>query len=182
VPGSCPAYRTPRPACRCTPRAAELLTALRRHLHGTVPLDDAELSRLCFVAASFEAVYRTGRVQRGSMLLRTTPGTTLAQMTSAVPEYAIEDLARRFDLARAPFAPFRALPAAARICGPTFTGSADLGGADADFILGGLLVDCKATRHPRSLGRDELYQLAGYLLLDYDDRYRIDRVGHRMRR
>jgi len=169
----------PDPATRASLHTAgrELLTALRRHLHGTMPLDDAELSRLCFVAASFEAVYRTGRVQRGSMLLRATPGTTLAWMTSAVPEYAIEDLARQFDLARVPFAPFRALPAAAKVCGPTFTGSADLGGADADFILGGLLLDCKATRHPRSLGRDELYQLAGYLLLDYDDRYRIDRLG-----
>jgi AAA domain/UvrD-like helicase C-terminal domain len=165
-------------ACAAVHQAGrELLTALHRHVTGTAPLDDTELSRLCFVASSYEEVYRTGRIQRGNMLLRATEQTTLSQLTAAVPEYAIDDLARQFALARQPFAPFRALPAADKICGPTFAGSTDLGGADADFILGGLLLDCKATRHPRSLGREELYQLAGYLLLDYDDRYRITRLG-----
>jgi hypothetical protein len=51
------------------------------------------------------------------------------------------------------------------------------GGADADLILGGLLLDRKSTIQPRRLGRDEIYQLAAYLLLDYDDEYGIDRVG-----
>jgi hypothetical protein len=81
------------------------------------------------------------------------------------------------ELAEEPFAPLRALPAEARICGPVFQGSQDIGGADADFILGGLLLDCKAAIQPRRLGQDEMYQLAGYLLLDYDDRYGINRVG-----
>jgi hypothetical protein len=81
------------------------------------------------------------------------------------------------ELAAKPFAPFRALHPKARICGPTFQGSKNIGGADADFILGGLLLDCKATIQPRRLGRDEIYQLAGYLLLDYDDWYGIDGVG-----
>ena len=154
-----------------------LLARFRLHLAGTGPLDDAELSRLCFVAASYETIYRTGRVQRGNMLLKATAKTTLEQLTDAVPEYVVEDLARQMALAQEPFAPLRALPATAKVCGPTFAGSADLGGADADFILGGLLLDCKATRHPRALGRDELYQLAGYLLLDYDDRYRVNSLG-----
>lgn len=169
----------PDPAARAALHEAgrKLQSAIRRHLAGAVPLDDAQLSRLCFVAASFEAVYRTGRVQRGSMLLRATPETTLTQLTAAVPEYAIEDLARQLLLAEQPFAPYRALPATSKVCGPSFAGSADLGGADADFILDGLLLDCKATRQPRYLGREEIYQLAGYLLLDYDDRYRINRLG-----
>lgn len=34
--------------------------------------------------------------------------------------------------------------------------------------VGGLLLDCKATINPRNLGASEVYQLAGYLLLDYD--------------
>jgi AAA domain/UvrD-like helicase C-terminal domain len=169
----------PDPVARAAVHQAgrELLTALHRHLADAAPLDDTELSRLCFVASSYEEVYRTGRVQRGSMLLHATERTTLSQLTAAVPEYAIDDLARQFALAEQPFAPFRALAGADKICGPAFTGSTDLGGADADFILGGLLLDCKATRQARSLGRGELYQLAGYLLLDYDDRYRITRLG-----
>ncbi len=58
-----------------------------------------------------------------------------------------------------------------------FVGSADLGGADADFILDGLLLDCKATTKPARLGRDEINQLAGYLLLDYADAFGIRGVG-----
>jgi hypothetical protein len=63
-----------------------------------------------------------------------------------------------------------------------FTGSADIGGADADFILGGLLLDCKSTVTPYKPGTAEIYQLAGYLLLDYDDQYGIRRVGAGRRR
>jgi hypothetical protein len=80
-------------------------------------------------------------------------------------------------LAEGPFAAFRALPQRARVCGPVFAGSGDIGGADADYILDGLLLDCKATKDPRRLGREEIYQLAGYLLLDYDDQFGIDQVG-----
>jgi hypothetical protein len=69
------------------------------------------------------------------------------------------------------------LPRQAVTCGPVFTGSADIGGADADFILGGLLLDCKATITPRNLGAAEINQLAGYLLLDYDDEFGIRQVG-----
>lgn len=169
----------PDTAARTALRAAglELQTLLHHHLDGTGPLADEQLSRLCFVAASYEAVYRTGRLQRGSMLLGATSQTAVSQLTAEVPEYAVEDLARQFTLSTEPFAALRALPSSKKVCGPTFAGSADLGGADADFILDGLLLDCKATRHPRSLGRDEIYQLAGYLLLDYDDRYRINRLG-----
>ncbi|MBV9444421.1 MAG: AAA family ATPase [Streptosporangiaceae bacterium] len=60
---------------------------------------------------------------------------------------------------------------------PVFAGSTDIGGADADFIVDGLLLDCKATTTPTRLGGSEIGQLAGYLLLDYDDRYRITQVG-----
>jgi hypothetical protein len=60
-------------------------------------------------------------------------------------------------------------------CGPTFAGSTDIGGADADFVIDGLLLDCKATT--TRLGSAEIGQLAGYLLLDYDDQYRITQVG-----
>ncbi|MFJ4152724.1 hypothetical protein ACIP10_34830 [Streptomyces galbus] len=80
-------------------------------------------------------------------------------------------------LAKRPFAPFASLPEHKRVCGPVFAGSADLGGVDADFIVDGLLIDCKATTRPYSLNRGALQRLAGYLLLDYDDVYRMDRVG-----
>ena len=153
-----------------------LLSTVDAHLRG-VRRDDDALCRLCFVAAYYEDIYRTAEVRRFSMLADATPATTLNHLMAAVPAYAVEDIGRQMALAEEPFAPFRALRAEARVCGPTFRGSGDIGGADADFILGGLLLDCKATIQPRRLGRDEIYQLAAYLLLDYDDEYGIDRVG-----
>ncbi|MGW1917574.1 hypothetical protein ACWCQS_44695 [Streptomyces sp. NPDC002076] len=63
------------------------------------------------------------------------------------------------------------------MCGPTFAGSTQVGGADADFIVAGCLIDCKATIHPKRIDRVQLYQLAGYLILDCDNTYGIERVG-----
>ncbi|MFC1421299.1 UvrD-helicase domain-containing protein [Streptacidiphilus cavernicola] len=169
----------PAPQVRAALHTAglHLLALLDQHRTGAAVLDQDTLSRLCFVAASFEDAYRYGCVRRYSPLARADAATTLTGLLQAVPAYVPTDLAAQMDLAQAPFGPLRALPEAARICGPVFTGSADIGGADADFILDGLLLDCKATTRPRQLGTPEIYQLAGYLLLDYEDRYRIDRVG-----
>jgi hypothetical protein len=168
----------PPGACAALHRAGSaLLTAVAAHIDGTRRRDEETLCRLCFVAAYYEDIYRTGEMRRFSLLAGATPATTLRALVAAVPGYAIEDIRRQLGLAEEPFAPFRRLPPGACVCGPTFPGSRDIGGADADFILGGLLLDCKATIHPRRLGRAEIYQLASYLLLDYDDRYGIDRVG-----
>lgn len=134
------------------------------------------MTRLCFVASFFEDIYRTGQIRRYSMLAEAGVGTDLTGLTTAVPDHVVDDIDAQLQLAEKPLAPFRSLPAKAKVCGPEFTGSTDVP-ADADFVLGGLLLDCKAAREPRKLGREEVYQLAGYLLLDYDDCYRIDRVG-----
>jgi hypothetical protein len=157
-----------------------LLAAADTYRHQPTGLDDDQEDdriRLCFVAGYFEDIYRTGEVRRFSVLADATPATTLKDLTAAVPGYVLEDIRQQMHLADEPFRAFRALPEAERICGPIFAGSSDIGGADADFVLGRALLDCKATTQPRRLGRDELYQLAGYLLLDYDDTYAIDHVG-----
>jgi len=67
------------------------------------------------------------------------------------------------------------------VLNPTFAGSPDVGGADADLVIDGCLIDIKATVNPK-LDPDFLYQLAGYLLLDYDDQLHIDTVGIYMAR
>ncbi|GGM13957.1 hypothetical protein GCM10010129_67620 [Streptomyces fumigatiscleroticus] len=156
----------------------QLVERLRAHQDGVNRLDEEELTRLCHVAGFFEAVYRSGVfARRRNLLAQAHEHSTLGQLTAAVPGYVLEDIAEQTHLAERPFAPFRALPADQRVCGPAFAGSGDLGGADADFILGGLLVDCKATTRPHTIGRAEVQQLAGYLLLDYDHAHGIDRVG-----
>lgn len=130
------------------------------------------------MAGFYEAVYRNGVFsRRRNLLAHADARTTLDQLTGAVPLYVLDDIAEQMELAERPFAPLRRLPDEQRVCGPVFTGSSDLGGADADFIVGGLLIDCKATTRPHTINRSAVQQLAGYLLLDYDDAYAIDRVG-----
>ncbi|MFF5931577.1 UvrD-helicase domain-containing protein [Streptomyces hydrogenans] len=155
-----------------------LLARVQAHRDGSAPLGADDLTRLCHVAGHFEAVYRNGVfVRRRNLLAQADAATTLDDLTAAVAAYVLEDIAEQMQLAEEPFAPLRRLPAAQRVCGPVFAGSTDLGGADADFITGGLLIDCKATTHPHQIGTPQVQQLAGYLLLDYDDVYGIDRVG-----
>jgi hypothetical protein len=153
-----------------------LLDEVDAYLAGRTQLSGEALTRLCFVASFFEDIYRTGQIRRYSMLAEAGAGTDLAGLTEAVPGYVVEDIDEQMRLAERPLAPFRALPQQGRICGPTFSGSDDVP-ADADFILGGVLVDCKATREPRKLGREEVHQLAAYLLLDYHDDFGITHVG-----
>jgi hypothetical protein len=118
------------------------------------------LVRLCHVASSFEAIFRHVGWIRGNRL----------------PPYIVDDI-RQLAAHPGPFDGLRQLPAAQRVCGPVFDGSLHVGGADADFILRGQLIDCKATIRPERMGRAELYQIAGYLLLDYSDSYSIESVG-----
>jgi hypothetical protein len=175
-----PVEGAPAPEVRMALHASgtQLLARLQAHLDGESLLSGEELTRLCHVAGFYEAVYRNGVFSRRRNLLALADArVTLDHLTAAVPAYVLEDIAEQMELAEGPFAPFRQLPDGQRVCGPVFAGSSDLGGADADFIVGGLLIDCKATTRPHTIHRSAVQQLAGYLLLDYDDAYGIDRVG-----
>lgn len=121
-----------------------------RFLAGTLKLEDRWLTRRCFVASFYEDVYRTGEIARYSMLRDGSPTTDLRALVKAVPAYVVADIAAQMELAQP---------------------------VSADFIIDGLLLDCKATTTPTRLGSTEIGQLAGYLLLDYDDHYRITQVG-----
>jgi hypothetical protein len=62
------------------------------------------------------------------------------------------------------------------VLNPTFAGSRDIGGADADLIVDNCLIDIKATINPK-LDVKWLYQVLGYVLLDYEDEYHIQSIG-----
>ncbi len=64
---------------------------------------------------------------------------------------------------------------------PNFDGSLDIGGADADLIVDGTLIDIKATI-TQKIRPDWLWQLLGYVLLDYSDHHRINSIGLYMAR
>lgn len=60
---------------------------------------------------------------------------------------------------------------------PTFAGSAAVGGADGDLIVGSTLweIKCAIGRRPRLR---EIHQLIGYALLDTDDTFGLSHVGY----
>jgi hypothetical protein len=62
------------------------------------------------------------------------------------------------------------------VLGPTFDGSLDVGGADADLIVDGLLIDFKSTAKCK-LTSMILRQLISYWLLDYSDHYSVKEIG-----
>ncbi|MFJ9690464.1 UvrD-helicase domain-containing protein [Streptomyces bacillaris] len=157
---------------------SNIMGRLRAHLADPHRrLDDDELTKLCFITSYFEAIYRNGAFpHKRNFLTLVDDHTTIKGLTDAVPAYVIEDIDEQMNLAEKPFASLRDLPAHQRVCGPTFTGSTDVK-ADADFITDGFLIDCKAVTRPHRLGREEVQQLAGYLLLDYDNHYDIHDIG-----
>ncbi|MET7641781.1 hypothetical protein [Streptomyces sp. NPDC005438] len=136
------------------------------------------LGRLCFAASHFEEVKRAG-LRPGNPLLHLGANAMLDDLLGQVPAYASQDIARQMELAAADHAMgwVTRRHEDKRICAPVFSGSNDVGGADADFIVDGHLIDCKATTRPERFGsRKEVHQLAGYLLLDYEDEYGLDKV------
>ncbi|MGX1886935.1 hypothetical protein [Streptomyces sp. NPDC055287] len=142
-------------------------------------VEEERLARLCFVASHFEEVHRAG-LKPGNPLAQVTTGAILDDLLSEVPSYVPHDIMRQVKLAEAEEALgwSVALSAERRVCAPEFSGSADVAGADADYILDSCLIDCKATIRPDRIGeKKEIHQLAGYLLLDYADTYAVNRVG-----
>lgn len=90
----------------------------------------------------------------------------------------IDDLSALFTLFFDRYASLLSKPS---ILNPTFAGSIDIGGADADIVVEGCLIDMK-TSVLSQIKAEYLYQLAGYILLDFDDYYSIDSVGIYMAR
>ena len=60
---------------------------------------------------------------------------------------------------------------------PVFSGSALVGGADADWITGRTLWETKTSADTRPFGREHLLQAFGYVLLDGDNMFSLDHVG-----
>lgn len=137
--------------------------------------DERTLARYCYVLALFEEVYRGGLarlIQRSPLFVPKTKQ-NVEEMLDIPQAPWIDDLCAMSTLFCERYWELFLRP---HTLNPTFAGSPDVGGADADMVVGGCLIDMKATIQPK-LDPEHLYQLAGYLLLDYTDRYHINAVG-----
>jgi hypothetical protein len=131
------------------------------------------LCRYCYLLGLFEELYRAG-LKINSPLFAVHDGATLDDLLALPPQIWVDDLralSRLFashlaELAREPL-----------FLNPTFAGSGEIGGADADLISNGCLIDVKTTVDPKFTRTRLLYQLLGYVLLDYDDAYAIRSTG-----
>lgn len=139
-----------------------------------------DLVRACVVLAWFTNFFRAGA--RAAAPLLDWDRTVDDLYARAEASGCIDDVVGLLDVARERLLPSCRPP---YHLGPTFAGSHVLK-ADADLIAGGILLELKVSIGTRrqsdgtrydQLKRQTLHQLLGYLLLDWDDRYRIRALG-----
>ncbi len=148
-------------------------------------IDRELLLRGCWALALLTEVFRIGGVHPGSALAQLNPRKISADdlLTIATPVHLAE-LGELYDLAIVKLVPPLSQRRGQWALGPTFDGSR-LMNADADFIAAGLLAEIKTSLGDRnadgtrraSLEGSTLYQMIGYALLDFTDRYTVDTLG-----
>lgn len=143
---------------------------------GSASADSQLRAQCCIVLAWFERVLREGEVPEELLpftgaeegpavvdrLCAATPDAVaadVAQLLGTVPSVWGADLAGSFT------------------ANPTFAASGLIGGADADWIIDGILYECKCSGRARPFERRDLLQGIGYVLLDTYDVHEIRSLG-----
>ena len=130
-----------------------------------------EINRHCIVLALFDEVFRMGGGPNSPLFTR--EHTSAGNLLDIPEAHWISDLR---NLSWSFYDNFNHLLSLPCSLNPTFDGSRDVGGADADLIVDGALIDIKTTIEPK-IRNEWLWQLLGYVLLDYSNRQGIDKVG-----
>lgn len=140
------------------------------------------LARVSVVLAWCEAIYRAGPITAlaGDLGRRIKRAKTPVDLMMGIEDDLVFDVAWMHQ----PLEPLveewneAVANGAAYTPNPQFVGSAVVGGADADWVIGELLVELKTREDITNPWlRDALFQLIGYTLLDLDDSLIIRHVG-----
>ncbi len=134
--------------------------------------EERGLARFCLILAVFDSIRRSNRSQLPEFLEANALGEA-ESLLAAIPSPWVDDVAELADSFTQCHVDWHGAEATLN---PTFKGSRDVGGADGDLIVNGCLWDIKTTLNKRAEGY-WLYQLLGYVLLDYVNDHEIDRVG-----
>ncbi len=137
------------------------------------PEQEAELCRHCYALALYEQHFRAVPTPEWP-LMRLGADATLAQVLELCSPSSLGDLMAMVLIYLECDDPV--LSQSPTVLNPTFAGSIELGGADADLILGNTLIDIKTTKKGKP-NRPQYWQIVGYALADYTDEYSIDRLG-----
>lgn len=179
---------TPEPYAHAAAAGDLLLNRMAAYAAATAPLtatEDDDAARLAIVGARYDAVFRTIAVFGAAraigyftdLRLSADPVRSLAVLTGKIPRSHVDDIRRQLAAATRALADIKGTPLT---CSPTFAGSPHVGHAEGDIIAGGMLIDVKSTIMPRlrpAQARKWFHQLAGYLLLDYDNAHQIEAVA-----
>lgn len=133
----------------------------------------------CAIVLSwYERIFRSGHIRpelEASNVGLSSEGPYLKRLLAHVPQADLEDVQRL--IATVPTVWEGRLQQTPYTANPQFDGSADVGGADADWIIGRTLYECKTTRKSRPFDRQMFLQMIGYVLLDYSDMYKLEKVA-----
>lgn len=134
--------------------------------------EERHLAQFCLILAVLDAIRRSNW-PRLPAFLEANPPSDAKSLLAAIPQPWVDDVAGLASSFRHRHADWHGARATLN---PTFEGSRDVGGADGDMIVNGCLWEIKTTLNKRAKGT-WLYQLFGYVLLDYQDKHAIDHVG-----
>jgi hypothetical protein len=138
--------------------------------------DEERIARVCWALALYETIFRAGAGINTPLRELSIEATVEDLLALASPAWIEDVIAQMGAAVDGLVAHFSHVPAEGRRPGVTFAGSADVGGADADLLIGSTLIEVKTTIQTRP-EKMWVYQLIGYALLDYDNRWNIDEVG-----
>ena len=156
----------------------EELNAATAHLHTLSP---EEKCRLALFLGMLDHWFRSGP-KANERMYPIAPTDDLNKITRHLRPEWIEDV---MNLRTQFLGSLPSGPTGKNIYLPCFAGSKDVGGADADWITGQTLIDCKATINPMmnaSELRPHIWQLLGYAGLDWDNEFDLRDLGLYMAR
>ena len=154
--------------CRCDPVSRRLTES-----------EEDELNRYCIILALLEEVYRGGLSSNSPLLpILVEEHASVVDLLDIPAAHWISDMRNLSWTFYDRFSSMLSLP---YCLNPTFDGSNGVGGADADMVIDNTLIDIKTTIRPE-IKSDWIWQLLGYVLLDYSDKHEISGIGVYMAR
>ncbi|HEX3961883.1 MAG TPA: hypothetical protein VHZ03_35530 [Trebonia sp.] len=140
-------------------------------------VDQELLARGCWALALATEAFRSPQAAAMGPLARFPQQPLLADdLLALAPPAGTDQLASFRHVFEGILIPQLAARPGAWALGPTFSGSAMIGGADGDLITAALLLDLK-TSAKLTLAVKDLFQVIAYALLDFDDEYKLTELG-----
>jgi hypothetical protein len=134
------------------------------------------LYRACWGLALLTEVYRRGPQIATIGPLSRLPDRSARSLLEAAPTAGLEQLVALRGVMESELLPAITSRRGLWAIGPVFAGSAIMSG-DADLIAGGLLTELKTTIKKPSLAVTDLWQVLGYVFMDYIDEFGITDVA-----